>query len=59
MHIEPLSCGEPGTSRLRMCENFANCVICNLSVNSNFQMHLRHMTDVMPKSLLEVELVLA
>ena len=29
--------GEPGTSRLRMCENFTeNCI---LSINSNFQMH--------------------
>ena len=36
----PVSCGEPGTNRLCMCNNFTeNCVICILSVNSNFQVH--------------------
>ena len=38
--VPSLSCGEPGTNRLRMCDNFTeNCVICILSVNSNFQVH--------------------
>ena len=54
----------PGTNRLRMCNNFTeNCVICILSVNSNFQVHATSLQmmyiHVMPKSLLEVELVLA
>ena len=38
--VPSLSCGEPSTNRLRMCKNFTeNCVICILSVNSNFQVH--------------------
>ena len=35
--VPSLSCGEPGTSRLRMYKNFTeNCI---LSVNSNIQMY--------------------